>query len=97
VSFMRRGYLFLLAGILIGFLAFSVVSFLYSGVRSQGGTGGIPTKIEFDLMEILPEREWQPFSFIVIRHGREVCKARKPRCEICILEKYCPSSTLASA
>jgi len=56
-----------------------------------------PTKIEFDLMEILPEREWQPFSFIVIRHGREVCKARKPRCEICILEKYCPSSTLASA
>jgi len=54
-----------------------------------------PVKIEFDLMDILPEREWQPFSFIVILHGREVCKSRKPRCEICILEKYCPSSTLA--
>lgn len=54
-----------------------------------------PVKIEFDLMEILPRREWQPFSFIVILHGREVCKARKPRCEDCILEKYCPSSSLA--
>ena len=54
-----------------------------------------PTKIEFDLMKILPRREWQPFSFIVILHGREVCKSRKPRCEICILEKYCPSSMLA--
>jgi endonuclease-3 len=54
-----------------------------------------PVKIEFDLMDILPEREWQPFSFIVILHGREVCRSRKPRCEICVLEKYCPSSTLA--
>ncbi len=54
-----------------------------------------PVKIEFDLMDILPEREWQPFSFIVILHGREVCRSRKPRCEICVLEKYCPSSSLA--
>ena len=54
-----------------------------------------PVKIEFDLMDLLPEREWQPFSFIVILHGREVCKSRKPRCEICVLEKYCPSSSLA--
>jgi endonuclease-3 len=54
-----------------------------------------PVKIEFDLMEILPRREWQPFSFIVILHGRETCKSRKPMCGVCILEKYCPSSTLA--
>ena len=54
-----------------------------------------PVKIEFDLMEILPEREWQPFSFIVILHGREVCRSRKPRCDACVLEKYCPSSQLA--
>jgi endonuclease-3 len=53
-----------------------------------------PVKIEFDLMDILPRREWQPFSFIVILHGREVCKARKPRCDACIIEKHCPSSTL---
>lgn len=55
-----------------------------------------PVKIEFDLMEILPRREWGPFSFIVILHGRETCKSRKPKCEMCILEKYCPSSTLAN-
>jgi len=54
-----------------------------------------PVKIEYDLMDILPKREWQPFSFVVILHGREVCKARKPRCEACIIEKYCPSSLLA--
>ena len=54
-----------------------------------------PVKIEFDLMDILPKREWRPFSFIVILHGREVCKSRKPRCAVCVLEKYCPSSTLA--
>lgn len=54
-----------------------------------------PVKIELDLMDILPEREWQPFSFIVILHGREVCRSRKPQCEICILKEYCPSSALA--
>jgi endonuclease-3 len=54
-----------------------------------------PVKIEFDLMDILPKREWQPFSFIVILHGREVCRSRTPRCDICILEKHCPSSGLA--
>jgi endonuclease-3 len=53
-----------------------------------------PTKIEYDLMDILPRREWQPFSFIVILHGRETCKARNPRCAVCVVEKYCPSSTL---
>jgi endonuclease-3 len=69
-------------------------------VRRVSGRLGLttetdPAKIEFDLMEILPKREWQPFSFIVILHGRGVCKSRKPRCETCILEKYCPSSMLA--
>lgn len=69
-------------------------------VRRVSGRLGLtantdPVKIEFDLMDILPEREWQPFSFIVILHGREVCKSRRPRCELCILKKYCPSSELA--
>lgn len=58
VAFMRRGYLFLLAGILIGFLAFSVVSLLYSGVESQGGTGGIPTKIEFEFLYTSEKQGW---------------------------------------
>jgi endonuclease-3 len=53
-----------------------------------------PVKIEFDLMDILPRRVWGDFSFMIVLHGRETCTARNPRCQICPVEKYCPSSTL---
>ncbi len=53
-----------------------------------------PEKIEEDLMGLLPKKEWMDFSHRLIRHGRLVCKARKPACEICVLEKFCPSSTI---
>jgi endonuclease-3 len=53
-----------------------------------------PVKIEFDLMEVLPKRVWGDFSFMIVLHGRETCKARKPLCHICPVEKHCPSSTL---
>lgn len=55
-----------------------------------------PVKIEFDLMGIIPRKDWGPFSFMVTLHGREVCKARRPLCQICTIERYCPSSTLES-
>lgn len=47
-------------------------------------------KIERDLMQILPKREWVLFSHRMIQHGREVCVARRPRCEICTLAGVCP-------
>lgn len=50
-----------------------------------------PEKIEQDLMKIIPEKEWGNFSLRLIRHGREVCLARKPRCPLCLLNKICPS------
>jgi endonuclease-3 len=53
-----------------------------------------PVKIEFDLMGVLPRRVWGEFSFMIVLHGREVCKARRPLCHICTIEKYCPSSSL---
>jgi endonuclease III len=53
-----------------------------------------PEKIEADLMEIIPKKEWIDFSHRVILHGRRVCKARKPVCDACAIEKPCPSSTL---
>jgi endonuclease III len=53
----------------------------------------VPEKIEADLMEIIPKKEWIDFSHRVIWHGRRVCKARKPACEACAVEKTCPSST----
>jgi endonuclease-3 len=54
-----------------------------------------PEKIEADLMEIIPKNEWIDFSHRLIQHGRLVCKARKPDCENCAIEKYCPSSMLS--
>ena len=47
-------------------------------------------KIENDLMKIIPQKYWRNFSGAVVFHGRYVCKARKPDCEKCILNKFCP-------
>lgn len=49
-------------------------------------------KIEKDLMEVLPRKDWTYFSHAVILHGRETCSARKPRCDDCTLARYCPSA-----
>ncbi|MDX2042921.1 MAG: endonuclease III [Acidobacteriota bacterium] len=51
-------------------------------------------KIEQDLIELLPKKEWIDFSHRLIWHGRRVCKARKPNCAECSLESLCPSSLL---
>lgn len=53
-----------------------------------------PEKIERDLIELVPERDWIDFSHLLIYHGRKVCKARTPLCEECVIEKLCPSSLL---
>ena len=47
------------------------------------------TKIEYELMEVLPEDVWIDFSLWMIYHGRAVCKARKPDCGICSLKTWC--------
>jgi len=46
-------------------------------------------KLEFDLAEIVPEKNWTTFSHLLMFHGRNVCKARKPDCENCLISKYC--------
>src|SRR2546426_7770034 len=53
-----------------------------------------PERIERDLVELVPKKDWIDFSHLLIYHGRRVCKARKPLCEKCVVEKYCPSSRL---
>src|SRR5271170_5146336 len=50
-----------------------------------------PKKIEQDLMRVIPQGRWILFSHQLIWHGRRVCKARKPRCAECNLEKLCYS------
>ena len=49
-------------------------------------------KIEQDLMESIPQRQWTFFGHAMIRHGRRVCSARKPDCPGCKLSTYCPSA-----
>jgi endonuclease III len=48
-----------------------------------------PVKIELDLMEIIPQKEWSDFSLRLIYFGRAVCKARKPSCTICPMNHLC--------
>ncbi len=50
-----------------------------------------PVQIEKDLMKLLPKVEWENFSISIIYHGRAVCNARKPQCDVCSLAYLCPS------
>jgi endonuclease III len=51
-------------------------------------------KIERDLIEIVPKKDWVIFPHLMIYHGRKICKARNPLCAECVVEKECPSSYL---
>lgn len=49
-------------------------------------------RIEQDLMKVIPHDEWTDLAHLFIDHGRAVCKAPTPRCEVCVLSDICPSS-----
>ena len=51
-----------------------------------------PVKLEFDLAEIVPKKDWTQFSHVLITHGRTICKARKPGCPDCPIAEHCPSA-----
>ena len=51
-----------------------------------------PVKIEQDLMKLFPQDEWTLLAHLFIEHGRQICVARTPRCEICPLSDLCPAS-----
>ena len=51
-----------------------------------------PNKIEADLMEIVPHDKWMRITDLLIILGRKICTAKKPKCEICTLNKICPSA-----
>lgn len=53
-----------------------------------------PGKIEQDLMKLVPKKEWGDLTHLFIFHGRKICIARRPRCNECPIEQYCPSSRL---
>ena len=51
-----------------------------------------PVKIERQVCSIVPKEEWTGLSLRLILHGRRICIARRPRCEECVLNDFCPSS-----
>lgn len=53
-----------------------------------------PVKIEAEVTKLIPPKEWTGFSLRLILHGRRVCLARAPNCPGCILNDFCPSSTV---
>ena len=53
-----------------------------------------PVKLEFDLAEIIPKKNWTKFGHMLILHGRNVCKARRPDCQNCPISKYCPAANV---
>ena len=52
----------------------------------------IPDRIERDLMELIPEKDWGRINYLLISHGRTVCSARRPLCGKCPLSDLCPSA-----
>jgi endonuclease III len=51
-----------------------------------------PVKLEFDLGDIVPKKDWTLFSHLLIFHGRRVCTARKPNCPECAIAAHCPAA-----
>lgn len=61
--------------------------------RLQLSENADPVKLEYDLMEIVPRKRaggWTLFSHVIVWHGRNICKARKPDCPNCVIAKHCP-------
>jgi endonuclease III len=53
-----------------------------------------PVKIEQDLIGLFPRDRWTMLSHLLIEHGRQICDARRPKCEVCFLNDLCPSSSV---
>jgi endonuclease-3 len=50
-----------------------------------------PEKIEMELKEIIPPKNQMKFSHVIGEHGRQICKAKKPMCDQCVVNALCPS------
>ena len=51
-----------------------------------------PVKVEQELMPLIPREDWTMLAHVLVFHGRRICYARTPKCEICVLSEICPSS-----
>jgi len=53
-----------------------------------------PVKVERELMPLVPREDWTMLAHVLVFHGRRICYARTPKCEVCVLSEICPSSTV---
>lgn len=53
-----------------------------------------PVKIERELMGVIPKADWFKVTYLLIDHGRAICKAQNPRCSDCMLSRVCPASRI---
>ena len=65
--------------------------------RMKLAEGKTPLEVERGLQKIIPRDKWSDAHHWLIWHGREICRARNPKCEICPLSKICPSSATGEA
>lgn len=61
--------------------------------RMKLAEGKTPLEVELGLQKIIPRENWSSAHHWLIWHGREICKARNPKCKDCPLSKICPSAT----
>jgi endonuclease-3 len=59
--------------------------------RLELAKGDTPERVEQELMQVIPRERWISFSHQIIHHGRQVCTARNPKCNVCNLEPLCRS------
>src|SRR3984893_5339701 len=82
-------------GVAFGIPGFAVDTHVKRLTRRLGLTKTTdPVKIEAEVTRMLPPEEWTGFSLRLILHGRRICLARTPRCPECVLNDFCPSSTV---
>lgn len=82
-------------GVAFGVPGFAVDTHVKRLTRRLGLTKSAdPVKIEAEVTRMLPAQEWTGFSLRLILHGRRICLARTPRCPECVLNDFCPSSTV---
>jgi endonuclease-3 len=59
--------------------------------RFEWTSSNDPVKVEMDVQELIPQKEWTNLSQRMIWHGRRICHSRKPACGACPVAKICPS------
>ncbi len=73
---------------------FPVDTHVYRVSKRLGfATGGTPHRVEDELKDLFPPSIWRPLHHWLILHGRRTCTARSPRCNECLLGRYCPSKS----